>query len=177
MDLKQVIRTVPDFPKPGIGFKDITPILQQPDAFRASVEAIQDLCPADEWDSLLAIESRGFLFGSALALALGKPLNVARKPGKLPWKTIERRYELEYGEDSLHVHVDAFRRGERVLVIDDLLATGGTLEAACLLVRDAGADPVFACCVVELDFLPGRERMEKLGVPLRTLVHYASEEE
>jgi adenine phosphoribosyltransferase len=177
MDLKQVIRTVPDFPKKGIGFKDITPILANPEAFQAAVQAITELCPPETWDSILAIDARGFLFGAPLAHALGRPLHIARKPGKLPWKTFERKYELEYGVDCLQIHQDAFQKNERVLVIDDLLATGGTLEACLQLVRDAGAEPAYAFCLVELDFLPGRGRIEKMGVPMVSLVHYASEEE
>ncbi len=175
MNLKDVLRTVQDFPKPGIGFIDITPLLANPEAFRECLKQLDELCPPESYDAILGIESRGFLFGAALAHAHGKPFAPARKPGKLPWKTYQRSYQLEYGEDSLQVHQDAFAPGQRVLVVDDLLATGGTLRAAIELVRDTGATPVGAFCLVELDFLGARERLSDLDISLHTLVHVDGE--
>jgi adenine phosphoribosyltransferase len=177
MNLKSRIRTVMDFPKPGIGFKDITPLLSEPEAFRACVDGLLELVPADSWDRIMGIESRGFLFGATMALQAGKPFIPARKPGKLPWKTVECRYELEYGFDSLHVHADALKPGERVLIVDDLLATGGTLLAAADLVRQLGGSSAAALVVVELDFLPGRKRLEEADLPLHSLIHFSSEED
>ena len=177
MDLKSRIRTVPDFPKPGIGFKDITTLLADPAAFAESLRLVDDGFPPSCYDVVLGIEARGFIFGAALAHAHAKAFAPARKPGKLPWETIRRSYELEYGSDSLEVHADACAPGQRALVVDDLLATGGTLAACLELVRELGAEPAGAVCVVELDFLDGRRRVEALGVPLLTLVHYGAEEE
>jgi adenine phosphoribosyltransferase len=176
MDLASIIRTVPNFPKPGIGFKDITPILQQPEAFDWCLRRLLELCPPASFDVVLGIEARGFLFGAPLALLAGKPFAPARKPGKLPWTTLSRSYELEYGTDSLQVHADACTPGQRVLLVDDLLATGGTLLAAAGLVRDLGGQPVAAACVLELSFLPGRARLEAAGVPVVALLDVDSEE-
>lgn len=177
MDLRDHIRTVMDFPKPGIGFKDITPLLGHPAAFRESIRQLLDCLPSQDWDSIVGIESRGFLFGAAMALEAGRPFVPARKPGKLPWKTIECRYQLEYGEDALQLHQDSLGPGERVLIVDDLLATGGTLVAAARLVRELGAVPAATLVVVELDFLGGRALLEAQGLELHSLIRYASEEE
>lgn len=177
MDLKARVRTVMGFPHEGIGFKDITPLLADPAAFAACVDGLAALCPPEGWDRIVGIEARGFLFGAPLALRCSKGFAPARKPGKLPWTTVERRYALEYGEDALQLHADAVAPGERVLLVDDLLATGGTLEAAAALVRELGGVPVAALCVVELDFLPGRARLEAAGVPVRSLIRFSSEDD
>lgn len=158
MDLASHLRDVPDFPKPGILFKDITPLLASPSAMRAAIERLAAL-PFGTIDKVAAIESRGFLFGAPLALQLGKPFVPVRKPGKLPWKTNRVEYVLEYGTDAVEIHQDAVRTGERVLLVDDLLATGGTMGAACQLVESCGGVVAGCAFVVELCFLPGRKRL------------------
>ena len=158
MDLASYLRDVPDFPKPGILFKDITPLLASPEAMR---EAITQLAKFDfgRVDKIAAIESRGFLFGVPLAMQLGVGFVPVRKPGKLPWKTHRVQYALEYGSDSVELHQDAVKQGERVLVVDDLLATGGTMGAACRLIGECGGVVAGCAFVVELGFLPGRAKL------------------
>jgi len=158
MDLASFLRDVPDFPKPGIIFKDISPLLASPEAMRAATDQLAALDFGDV-DKVVGIESRGFLFGVPLAMKLGIGFVPVRKPGKLPWKTNRVEYELEYGTDAVEIHQDAIRPGERVLLIDDLLATGGTMGAACKLVE--ACDGVVAGCgfVIELAFLKGRESL------------------
>lgn len=164
------IRAIPDFPKPGILFRDITPLLGDPLAFSATIEllaeAVADLAP----DTLVAIESRGFLFGAPLALRLGASLVPVRKPGKLPYKTRRAEYALEYGTDTLEMHEDAIRPGARALVIDDLIATGGTAKATETLVTEAGGVLINHAFVVELDALGGRARLEP--TPVRSVLRY-----
>jgi adenine phosphoribosyltransferase len=158
MDLSRFLRDVPDFPKPGILFKDITPLLASPTAMEAAVERFAAL-DFGRVDKVAAIESRGFLFGAPLAMRLGVGFVPVRKPGKLPWKTNRVSYSLEYGTDAVEMHQDAIHYGERVLIVDDLLATGGTMGAACELVH-AGGGVVAGCAfVVELAFLGGRARL------------------
>lgn len=159
MDLVRYIRDVPDFPKPGILFKDITPLLSAPDAFQAAIQAFLDHYRTAKIDGLAAAEARGFLFAAPLALAMKKPLIPLRKPGKLPYTTHSHQYDLEYGTAELHVHVDGFTSGSNVLVVDDLLATGGTLAAACKLIERAGAHVAGCAVLVELLFLKGREKL------------------
>lgn len=173
MDLKAKIRDVPDFPKKGIVFKDITPLLEDPAALRFVLDRFADRWRPAGVSAVLGIESRGFIFGAALADRLGTSFVPARKPGKLPWRTVEERYALEYGEDALQVHADAFGRGSRVLVVDDLLATGGTAAAACRLVERLGAAVAGCAFVVELAFLKGRDRLA--GRAIQTLVTYDAE--
>ncbi len=158
MDLTKFLRDVPDFPKPGILFKDITPMLADPTAMK---EAIAQLARLDfgKVDRVAAIESRGFLFGVPLAMHLGKGFVPIRKPGKLPWKTNRIEYMLEYGTDAVEIHQDGVKKGERVLVVDDLLATGGTMGAACQLVEACGGKVAGCAFVVELTFLPGRKKL------------------
>lgn len=157
------IRDVPDFPKPGIVFKDITPILSDGETFSATVDALRDLVveAAGERgvDRIAGIESRGFIFGAALARRMGVGFIPMRKPGKLPWKTRRADYELEYGSDALEVHEDAAKPGERVAIIDDLLATGGTASAAASLLSELGAELLGLFFVIELSFLEGRTRL------------------
>src|SRR6188768_1007724 len=138
MDFRPFIRDIPDFPKPGILFKDITPLLADPTAFRASVERLAERYGSQPIDAIAAAEARGFLFAAPLALALRKPLVPLRKPGKLPYRTYSLKYDLEYGQAELHMHVDGISAGQRVLMIDDVLATGGTMAAGCQLVERAG---------------------------------------
>ncbi len=157
--LKKRIRDVQDFPKPGILFRDITPILLDPEAHRLASELLYERYSGIEFDKIAAIESRGFIFGSVLSYRLGKGLIPLRKPGKLPWKTISQSYSLEYGTASLEMHVDALGKGERILIIDDLLATGGTAAAAASLVERQGGIVEEIGFLVELKGLSGREKL------------------
>ena len=170
IDLDEHIRDIPDFPKPGILFKDITPLLQHPAAFQQTIDRFTAEFAEARIDKVLCVESRGFLFGAPLALALRCGLSIIRKQGKLPWKTRSVEYALEYGTDIVEMHEDAIGKGERVLLIDDLLATGGTAEAGLKLIGQYGADCVACAFVVELDFLKGRERLAP--VPTFALLHY-----
>lgn len=169
MRARDLIRAIPDFPKPGILFRDITPLLLDAPAFRETVEAI---CAPylNRVDVIVGIESRGFIIGSAVAYHLGAGLALVRKPGKLPAKTFEARYELEYGTDGLQIHQDAFRHGSRVLIVDDLLATGGTAAATIELVRKTGGDVVACAFVIELGALGGRRRLAP--VEAHSLIQY-----
>ncbi len=169
-DLRRFVRDVPDFPKPGILFRDVTPLLADAGALRRAVEAVAEPLRGERIDRVLGIESRGFLFGVPVALALGAGLVIVRKPGKLPWKTLRASYELEYGTDTVEMHVDAVAPGQRVVVVDDLVATGGTAAAAVRLARQAGADVVACAFLIELDALGGRS---KLDVPaVHSVLHY-----
>ncbi|MGD2017743.1 MAG: adenine phosphoribosyltransferase [Planctomycetota bacterium] len=158
--IERFIRDVPDFPKPGILFKDITPLLQSPEGLKSSIDGLAGLVDPASYDLVCGVESRGFIFGTALAHALGKGFVPIRKPGKLPWKTDSESYELEYGTDTIEIHTDAVSAGQRVLMVDDLLATGGTMEAALKLVRKIGGEPVGCAFVIELLFLGGRARLD-----------------
>jgi adenine phosphoribosyltransferase len=170
IDLKAHIRDIPDFPKPGILFKDITPLLGEPAAFGATIDQLADRFAGRPIDVVAAAEARGFIFGAPLALRLGCGFVPIRKPGKLPYQTIFLEYLLEYGSDRLEVHADALAAGRRVLLLDDVLATGGTMRACCDLVRQTGAEVVACAFVVELTFLNGRQRLEPLEVS--SLVQY-----
>jgi adenine phosphoribosyltransferase len=169
MDLRPFIRDVPDFPKPGIVFKDITPLLRSPQALDYVAHALAEPFRDAGVTSVVAIESRGFIFGTGVARVLGAGLVPVRKPGKLPWKTRTHEYTLEYGSGALEIHDDALHAGERAVIIDDVLATGGTAAAAACLVRDLGAEIVGIGMVIELSFLGGRE---KLDVPVHALLCY-----
>ncbi|MGE0712254.1 MAG: adenine phosphoribosyltransferase [Planctomycetota bacterium] len=168
--LEGLIRDVPDFPKPGIVFKDVTPVLASPEAMRALGDALAAPYREAGVTRVIGIESRGFIFGTPLAERLGVGFAPVRKPGKLPWKTVSESYALEYGEDTLELHEDAVGPGDKVLIVDDLLATGGTLTAACRLTKRLGAQVIGACVVVELGFLEGRQRLDGLNVPLHALL-------
>ena len=161
MDFRPFIRDIPDFPKPGILFKDITPLLADPTAFRASVERLAERYGAMPIDAIAAAEARGFLFAAPLALALRTPLVPLRKPGKLPYRTYSLKYDLEYGQAELHMHVDGIKPGQKVLMIDDVLATGGTMAAGCKLVEQAGGTVIGCAFLVELTFLKGREKLSE----------------
>jgi adenine phosphoribosyltransferase len=166
---KDLIRDIPDFPKKGIVFKDITPLLLDASAFRETVETLS--APyLNRVDVVLGIESRGFIIGAAVAYHLGTGLALVRKPGKLPAATFEARYDLEYGTDGLQIHQDAFRSGSRVLIVDDLLATGGTAAATIDLVRRTGGEVVACAFVIELTALGGRKRLRPVEVS--SLVEY-----
>ncbi|HLU65944.1 MAG TPA: adenine phosphoribosyltransferase [Kofleriaceae bacterium] len=168
--LKAIIRDVPDFPKPGILFRDITPLLADPRAFRTVVDQLSERIHGYRAEGIVAIESRGFLFGAAVAAQLGVPLQLVRKPGKLPYETVSVSYELEYGSDRVEMHVDAIEPGRAYAVVDDLIATGGTAGATADLVEMR--EGRVACCafVIELGFLRGRERLG--GRPVEALIAY-----
>ena len=159
LDLASLIRDVPDFPSEGIMFKDVMPLIADPVAFRETIDRLAAWAGPRAPDLILGAEARGFIFGGALAYALGCGFVTARKPGKLPWETIEARYALEYGTDSLEVHIDAIEPGDRVIVLDDVLATGGTAHAKIELVERLGGIVVGALFVIELSFLHGRDRI------------------
>lgn len=159
MDIRNFIRDVPDFPKPGVIFKDITPLLRDSAAFAAAIEQLADHYRSAQIDAVAGVESRGFIFGAALARALNKGFIPIRKPGKLPWKTRNREYSLEYGTDCVEIHEDAVKPGEKVVLVDDLLATGGTARACAELLREIGADLVGVGFVIELGFLNGAQKL------------------
>jgi len=168
--LRAKIRDVPDFPKPGIVFKDLTPALADPKVFQEVVEAFRSRWASHRISKIVGIESRGFIFGAPLAVALGAGFVPARKAGKLPYQRISESYGLEYGEATLELHVDALKKGERVLVVDDLLATGGTAAAAGKLVARQGAELVGYAFAVELVFLGGAAKLG--GTPIHALLRY-----
>ena len=170
LDLRDRVRDVPDFPKPGIVFKDLMPLVADPVYFRETIDRLEELARPKRPDIILGAEARGFIFGGALADRLGCGFVPARKPGKLPWETIEATYELEYGTDSLQVHADAMGAGARVIVHDDVLATGGTAKAKTELVEQLGGDVVGLLFVVELTFLNGREKLG--GYDVDALISY-----
>jgi len=171
-DLKSFVRDVPDFPKPGIVFKDLTPIWKDPEAFRFMVEQLAQPFRDARVEIVAGIESRGLILGSALAYTLGTGLVPVRKEGKLPWKTVKASYSLEYGQATTELHADAIEPGGRVLIVDDLLATGGTAEAAVKLVRQLRGEVIGAAFLVELAFLKGRERIKPHGVEIFSLLSY-----
>jgi adenine phosphoribosyltransferase len=172
-ELKQIIRTVPDFPKKGILFIDITTLVKDAKAFKAVIDHLYERYKGHHLDVVVGIESRGFIFGAALADRLGIGFVPARKPGKLPAETISESYDLEYGKATLEIHKDAIKPGTKVLVIDDLLATGGTIEAACKLVERLGGEVAEIWVLVELTFLHGTEKIAKY--PFYSLLTYDSE--
>ena len=170
LDLKAKIRDVPDFPSPGILFKDVTPLLADPVALRETIDRLAAWAGPRTPQVILGAEARGFIFGGALAYALGCGFVPARKPGKLPWRTVEAEYALEYGTDALQMHADAIEPGARVIVLDDVLATGGTARAKIELVEQLGGVVVGALFVIELAFLNGRERIS--GYDVHALLEY-----
>ncbi len=171
-EIRAVIRDIHDFPKPGIVFKDITPLVGNGPLFRKTIDLFAERYEAAPVDTIVGVESRGFIIGAALAYRLGKGLCVIRKPGKLPYDTLKATYELEYGADTLEVHSDALAPGARVLLVDDLVATGGTATAAAALVEQLGAAVFEHACIIELGFLKPRE---KLNQELFSLIRYDSE--
>jgi adenine phosphoribosyltransferase len=162
--LRAAVRDVPDFPKRGIVFKDITPVLSDPVLFRASIDLFLERCRGLKIDKIVGIDARGFLFGSAVAYELGVGFVPIRKRGKLPYTTETAKYSLEYGDAEMEMHIDAMNVGERIVLVDDLLATGGTSAAAALLIRKAGGDLLEAQFLIELEFLHGRKRLEPTPV-------------
>jgi adenine phosphoribosyltransferase len=168
--LRARIRDIPDFPKPGILFRDLTPLMGDGTAMRTSIEMLVEKIAPHRADTIVAIESRGFIFGAPAAVELGIGFAPVRKPGKLPWRTTKRTYDLEYGTDSLEMHADAVVQGTRVVIVDDLLATGGTAAATAELVRSQGGQVVAMAFVVELELLRGRDRLP--SVPVDALIRY-----
>ncbi|MBU8870342.1 MAG: adenine phosphoribosyltransferase [Gemmatimonadales bacterium] len=172
MDLKKIIRAVPDFPKPGILFQDITPVMENPTAYRFALDGMKSLLDPGKFNKFAAIESRGFLFGGPLCLEMDRGMVLLRKAGKLPAETMAVTYALEYGEATLEVHRGSFGPGDRVIIVDDLLATGGTAAATAQLVQKSGAEVAGFLFLVELDFLEGRKVIQEAG-PVFSLVSYS----
>ena len=168
-DLRTFIREVPDFPQPGVLFRDVTPLMKDPTAFNTALDAMEAYLAGRVVNSIVGIESRGFLFGAPLAARLGLPFVPVRKPGKLPWQTVSASYDLEYGTDALEIHHDAVESGQRVLIVDDLLATGGTAQATVELIKRGGAEVAGLSFLIELEALHGRSRLdgEEIFVALR----------
>jgi adenine phosphoribosyltransferase len=171
-NLKRLIRTIPDYPKPGIMFRDVTTLLRDADGFEQAVIAMARPFQDKGVDAVAGIEARGFILGGAVADRLGCGFIPIRKKGKLPWKTIGQEYTLEYGVDAIEIHEDAIRRGERILIVDDLIATGGTAEAAAKLVRRSGGMTVGAAFIIDLPELGGLRKLEAHGVPCHALVAF-----
>ena len=169
-ELRSKIRDIPDFPRQGIVFRDIMPLLADPQSLRETIDALAEFAEPRKPDIVLGAEARGFILGGALAYRLGCGFVAARKPGKLPWETVSAQYELEYGVDSLELHSDAITDGASVLVHDDLLATGGTARAKCNLVEELGGEVVGLAFVIELTFLNGREKLA--GYDVHSLIQY-----
>jgi adenine phosphoribosyltransferase len=172
-DLRDFIRNVPDFPKKGIVFRDITTLLKDKYAFKQTIDILYDKYKTAHIDKVVSVESRGFIFGSVLAYRLNTGFVPVRKPKKLPSKTIREEYQLEYGTDSLEIHIDAIKKGEKVLIVDDLLATGGTVQATCKLVEKLGGVIVGIAFLIELSFLNGREKLK--GYDIFSIISYDSE--
>jgi len=172
VDLKSAIRTIPDYPKPGIMFRDITTLLGDARAFRRAIDELVQPWAGTKIDKVAGMEARGFILGGAVAHQLSTGFVPIRKKGKLPHKTVSIGYSLEYGIDEMEMHIDAIEPGEKVILIDDLIATGGTAEGAVNLLKKIGADVVAACFVIDLPELGGAKKIEALGVPVRTLVAF-----
>lgn len=170
MNLKEYVRTIPDFPSPGILFYDIATLLEDAKAWRYTVDKMSDLVASDMPDHLVAIESRGFLIGASVAYKLGIGLTMVRKKNKLPGKTISFTYDLEYGSDTLEIQENAIQKGQKLILIDDLLATGGTIAAAAKLLQGIGADLLASTFIIELEFLNGRNNID---MPVHSLVTYS----
>ncbi len=169
--LKAIIRDIPDFPRQGIIFKDITPLLADPDSFAKVIDTLKDRYKDKKIDAVAGIEARGFVFASSLAYALGCGVVIIRKPGKLPYKTFQKTYALEYGEDTVEIHQDAFKSGQNVVLLDDVLATGGTMAATADLIRsNFQVNLVEVAFIIELDFLKGRKKLD--GLPLYSMIHF-----
>ncbi len=160
MDIKQIIRTVPDWPVKGVMFRDITTLLQNPEAFRETIDVLYDRYKAEKIDCVVGIDARGLIFGAPLAYKLGVAFVPIRKKGKLPYKTVAQSYALEYGEDSVEIHDDAIGKGDRVVIVDDLIATGGTVSAAIQLVEKLGGEVVECAFVIDLPDLKGKEKIK-----------------
>jgi adenine phosphoribosyltransferase len=175
LDIAALIRSIPDYPKEGIVFRDITTLLEDPAGFRRTVDELVQPFAGSGISQVAGIEARGFILGGAVAHQLSTGFVAIRKKGKLPWQTISVEYELEYGTDEVEIHIDSIEKGDRILIVDDLLATGGTAAAAAQLVGDAGGEIVGASFVIDLPDLGGRARLEAMGISVRTLVSFEGE--
>ena len=171
-DLRSAIRTIPDYPKPGIEFRDITTLLGNPRAFRRAIDELVQPWAGTKMDKVAGMEARGFILGGAVAHQLSAGFVPIRKKGKLPFTTVSIAYSLEYGVDEMEMHQDAVHPGEKVILVDDLIATGGTAEGAVRLLKQIGADVVAACFVIDLPALGGAQKIRDMGVPVRTLVSF-----
>ena len=171
-NLKRLIRTIPDYPKPGIMFRDVTTLFGDAQGFKAAIARMAEPYHTMPVDAVAGIEARGFILGGAIADRLGCGFVPIRKKGKLPWKTIGQEYTLEYGVDSIEIHEDAIEKGQRILIIDDLIATGGTAEAAAKLVRRSGGDIIGAAFVIDLPELGGAKKLESLGIKVHALMAF-----
>lgn len=169
-ELEAKIRVIPDFPRAGISFKDITTLLGDAPSFKKAIDALKDACSGVDFDIIVAPEARGFIVGSALAYAMGKAFAPVRKKGKLPYKTLSGQYQLEYGTDVLEIHVDAVKPGQRVLVVDDLLATGGTIMATIDMVEKLGGVVAAVAFLIELTYIPGRANLSKKGYDVISVI-------
>lgn len=169
-ELASKLRVIPDFPTKGVSFKDITPLLQDASAFKKTIDAMKEQCAEVDFDIIVAPESRGFIMGAALAYAMGKGFAPVRKKGKLPYKTLSGEYELEYGTDTLEIHIDAVKPGQKVLVLDDLLATGGTIEATIDMVEKIGGVVSAVAFLIELTYIPGRANLVDRGHAVISLI-------
>ncbi|MFM9847734.1 MAG: adenine phosphoribosyltransferase [Hyphomicrobiaceae bacterium] len=172
-DLKKLIRTIPDYPKPGIMFRDVTTLLGDAQGFKAAIARMAEPYRVEPVDAVAGIEARGFILGGAIADRLGCAFIPMRKKGRLPWKTIGQEYVLEYGVDAIEIHEDAIDPGERILIVDDLIATGGTAEAAVKLARRLGGQVIGAAFIIDLPDLDGRKRIEAMGVNCHALMEFA----
>jgi adenine phosphoribosyltransferase len=172
MNLRDLVRSIPDYPKPGIIFRDITTLLRHPSGFRKAVDEMVQPFAGAGINKVAGIEARGFILGGAVAHQLSVGFIPIRKKGKLPWQTISVEYQLEYGRDQVEIHIDSLERGDRILMVDDLIATGGTATAAIQLVREAGGEVVGCSFVIELPALGGVQKINQLGVPVRTLMAF-----
>ena len=172
MDLKQYIRTIPDHPKPGIMFRDVTTLMADASAFRQAMQDMARPFRDQGIDHVAGIDARGFILGGALAIELGAGFTALRKPGKLPWTTFSETYDLEYGTDELHMHTDALKAGDKVLLVDDLIATGGTAEAGLKLLRAANANVLGATFLVDLPELGGAARLREHGISIHALIEF-----
>ncbi len=172
MDFKSIIRTVPDYPKPGIMFRDVTTLFGNARAFRTTVDLLVQPYAGTRIDKVVGIEARGFILAGAVAHQLSVGFVPVRKKGKLPWRTISQTYELEYGTDTIEIHEDSIGKGETVLLVDDLIATGGTAEAAIKLIEKAGGKVVGCSFIIDLPELKGRRRLEKMGMKVLSLVEF-----
>jgi adenine phosphoribosyltransferase len=172
MNLKDTIRTIPDYPKPGILFRDITTLLADARAFRRAIDELVQPFAGAKIDKVAGIEARGFILGGAVAHQMSAGFVPIRKKGKLPHETVRIAYSLEYGVDEMEMHKDAVTRGEKLLLVDDLIATGGTAEGACRLLTSMGAEIVAACFIIDLPELGGAAKIGKLGIPVRSLIQF-----
>ena len=172
MNIEELVRSIPDYPKAGVIFRDITTLLQNPAGFRRTVDELVQPFAGSHISSVAGIEARGFILGGAVAHQLSVGFVAVRKKGKLPWQTIGQTYQLEYGTDEVEIHIDSVATGDRVLIVDDLIATGGTACAAATLIREIGAEVIGASFVIDLPDLGGRKKLEDIGVPVRTLIEF-----